>query len=262
MDVFTKLDMEIDGIEENVNSYTGDGYINNIFENLKENIKSRKIGQTKYLLGKAIEWYNDKQRAIQSNDHVLVKKQHIKNQEMLENFYKELENVKELDENGYNKEEKLTKKIFISHSSKDKKTCDSFVKLLENLGVPEKDILYTSSNRHGVPCDENIFEYLKRHIMKGITVYYMLSDNYYESAYCLNEMGAAWVVQNNFSTFLLPNFTGDINGVIDKDKKAFTLSSPMDLIEFKDKIIKKYNATISSKKWEEIKNEFLKTINK
>jgi len=261
MDVFTKLSMEIDGIKDNVRTYTSDGYINNILDKLKLSIEGRKVDETKYLLSKAIDWYVENQRAIQSNRHVLCKGQHKKNQETLISFLEELEQIKENPKSESNEKDILMKNFFISHSSNDKKVCTAFVKLLEKLGVPEEDILYTSSDRHGVPCDENIFDYLKRHIIDEITVFFMLSDNYYESAYCLNEMGAAWIVQNDFSTFLLPNFTGSINGVIDKDKKAYSLSSPMDLIELKDKIINQYNTSISPKKWEEVKNEFLKIVN-
>ncbi|PFM59524.1 TIR domain-containing protein [Bacillus cereus] len=151
-------------------------------------------------------------------------------------------------------------KLFISHASADKKVCDAFVDLLEDLGVPEEDILYSSSSRHGIPGGMDIFEYLRNNISNGITVYYMLSDNYYKSAYCLNEMGAAWVTQNDSSTFILPEFTVGIKGVIDSGKKAFTLSDPVELIQLKDKILEEFGGKISEKKWETVKSKFLETI--
>jgi len=148
-------------------------------------------------------------------------------------------------------------KIFISHSSLDKEICDAFVNLLEGIGIPEENIIYSSSPRHGVPANEGIFHFLRQHIAEGITVYYMLSDNYYESVYCLNEMGAAWVTQSDSSTFLLPNFTGQIKGVIDHNKKAYNLREPLDLIKLKNILVKQNNLQISELKWEEIKNRFL-----
>ncbi len=35
---------------------------------------------------------------------------------------------------------------------------------------------------------------------------YHLSDNYYDSVACLNEMGAAWVVQNDYTVVGIPGF--------------------------------------------------------
>ncbi len=78
----------------------------------------------------------------------------------------------------------------------------------------------------------------RNHIVEDITVFYMLSDNYYESPYCLNEMGAAWIALNDFSIFLLPNFSGDIRGVIDCNKKGYSLNVAHDLISLKDKLVK------------------------
>ncbi|MCH7323824.1 TIR domain-containing protein [Solibacillus sp. MA9] len=155
----------------------------------------------------------------------------------------------------------ISKKIFISHSSKDRTICDAFIDLLEGIGLSENVILYSSSSRHGIPGDIDIFEYLRGHLDGGINVYYMLSDNYYQSVYCLNEMGAAWVKQNDSSTFLLPNFTKSIEGVIDNKKKAFTLNNPIDLVYLKNKLIAEFKIEVSEAKWEEIKNKFLNTVN-
>ncbi|UYY99650.1 TIR domain-containing protein [Peribacillus frigoritolerans] len=154
----------------------------------------------------------------------------------------------------------MINKIFISHSSKDEIFCTAFVDFLEGIGIPEDMILYTSSPRHGIPGDENIFKYLRNHIAEGITVFYMLSDNYYQSPYCLNEMGAAWITQNDFSTFLLPNFTEGIKGVIDSDIKAYTLSVPYDLISLKAKLTKQFNLKVSDGKFEDLKSKLLNSV--
>jgi len=152
------------------------------------------------------------------------------------------------------------KKIFISHSSKDKDMCDAFVDVLEQLGVPEADILYTSSDRHGVPGDEDIFEYGKKHIEERINVFYMLSDNYYKSAYCINEMEAAWIVQNEYSVFILPNLNYEIKGL--NSKKGYNVTSAIELDNLRDRITKMYNTCISEKKWEEVKSKFLTVVSR
>ncbi len=43
---------------------------------------------------------------------------------------------------------------------------------------------------------ENIFKWLKGRISEKPFVIYLLSPEYFSSVACLNEMGAAWVVEN------------------------------------------------------------------
>lgn len=260
MDVMKKFKLEYAGIKGNINKYTSDDYIANILNKLDESAKSEDETTIIYLLEMLNEWYKENQGEIQSNAFVSNKEQHLKNQSRLVEFYKQFKNDNSETPNTVIEERNIMKKIFISHSSKDEIICTAFVNLLEALGVPEGDILYSSSDRHGVPGDTDIFSYLKEHIKQGISVFYMLSDNYYESPYCLNEMGAAWVVQNDFSIFFLPNFTVGIQGVIDGRKKGFSLDSPGDLIQIKNKILSIYNSSISELKWEEVKNKFLSVV--
>lgn len=150
------------------------------------------------------------------------------------------------------------KKIFISHSSEDKEMCDAFVDVLEQLGVPEADILYTSSERHGVPGDEDISEYLNKHIKQRLNVFYMLSNNYFKDIHCINEMRAAWRAQNEYSIYNLPNLNYVMKGL--NSKKGYNLTSAIELTNLKDRITKMYNTSIPENKWEEVKNKFLEVV--
>lgn len=51
-------------------------------------------------------------------------------------------------------------------------------------------------------------------------------------------------------------FKGEIKGVIDKNKKAFSLEEPIDLFNLKEKILRMYDLTLEDKKWERIKAKF------
>lgn len=263
MDAMKKLKIEYGGFKNTITTYSGDA--NNIFEQLEEAIKSEDKETVLYVLNMLNHWYEKNQSDIQSNQYASNKGLHLENQARLISFYKEIEESAIKNSKILNEVIKGTgtmKKIFISHSAVDETVCTAFVELLEELGVPEEDILYTSSNRHGVPGDINIFSYLKKYIVEGITVFYMLSDNYYRSPYCLNEMGAAWVIQNESSTFLLPKFNGEIKGVIDNQKKAFSLKTSIELIEVKKKILGMYpSSKITEGKWEKIKSDFFRKQN-
>lgn len=264
MDTLKRLSIEADGICGAITNYSGEPHITNVTEQLKQSVGEQDIETIQFLLNELKLWFSNNQSGIQYNNFVTNKKMYLGLEQKINNYLIEFEN--------YNNETTVlipqkegtnntSKKIFISHSSKDKTICDAFIDLLEGIGLSENVILYSSSPRHGIPGDMDIFEYLRSHLDGGINVYYMLSDNYYQSVYCLNEMGAAWVKQNDSSTFLLPNFTKSIEGVIDNKKKAFTLNNPIDLVYLKNKLIAEFKIEVSEAKWEEIKNKFLNIVN-
>lgn len=118
-------------------------------------------------------------------------------------------------------------KIFISHSYKDKEICDELVFLLEDIGLTKNEIFYSSLPGFGVPLGKNIADTIKMEFTeKRILVIFMLSTNYYESVKCLNEMGAAWVKQTDFQTFLLPGFEARIDdGAIDASVAGIILDN-------------------------------------
>ncbi|MDR3584513.1 MAG: toll/interleukin-1 receptor domain-containing protein [Desulfosporosinus sp.] len=259
MDMFRELSIEFKGIKGAIKDYTSEPCITNYLDELEKSILLKNRDEIVFLLDKIIIWFAENQSNIESNQFVMNGEKYKDYQEILISFFdkfKAIDNTLNFEDRGQFE----MKKIFISHSSKDKDICDAFVDVLEQLGVHETDILYTSSDRHGVPGDEDIFEYLKKHITERINVFYMLSDNYYKSAYCLNEMGASWIVQNEYSIFILPNLNCGIQGVIDSKKKGYNLASSIELIGLKEKITKMYNTSISEKKWEDVKSKFLTVV--
>lgn len=97
-------------------------------------------------------------------------------------------------------------KIFISHSSKNKFYGGKLVDLLRNIGVKENEIIFTSNTAYGIPVGQNIFHWLKSQITEKPFVVYLLSEEYYQSIACLNEMGAAWIIENKHIAIFTPNF--------------------------------------------------------
>lgn len=263
MDVFKRLSFDMPGLTGAIKQYSGEDHIMNILKELSTAVDKRSVEESIYLLGIVKSWYANNQSSIQSNDFVYNKRIYIELEGKVRNYELELKDyTPPLVSLSVTNTNTMAKRIFISHSGNDKNYCDAFVDLLEEIGVPEHEILYSSSPRHGVPGDISIFEYLRQHIADGTTVFYMLSDNYYQSPYCLNEMGAAWIAQNDFSIFLLPDFNGKIRGVIDGAKKGYSLKEPVELYPLRDKIITMFELKpLSEGKWETIKNKFLKRIN-
>lgn len=161
---------------------------------------------------------------------------------------------------------KFKEKIFISHASADKKYGEVLVKLLRGLGLKRDQIIFTSDDDYGIPIDRNIFDYLKDQINDGVYMIYLLSDKYYERVACLNEMGAAWIVQNDYTVIGIPNF--DFNnpkfseGAIDPRRIGFTLDNKKRIVEFKNKILDRFELSIDEPDWNNLLDDYLENIKK
>lgn len=158
-------------------------------------------------------------------------------------------------------------KIFISHAEKDKELVRNFVDLLYAIGLQDKDMFCSSIVDLGVPNNEDIFDYLKNMFDKEqLYVLFMLSDNYYRSAACLNEMGAAWIKKTKYITFLLPGFDfKEIVGAINPRQIAIKLDGDVDTLKarlnlFKDELIELFDVNISYTRWEIVREKFLQSI--
>lgn len=82
--------------------------------------------------------------------------------------------------------------------------------------------------------DSNINDFLKNEIQGNVWVIYHLSSNYYDSTACLNEMGATWVLNQKYSSFLVPDFDfKEIQGAIDPHKVSYHIDKKMNLINLK-----------------------------
>lgn len=95
------------------------------------------------------------------------------------------------------------------------------------------------------------------------------SENYYQSVASLNEMGAAWVLLNKYTSILLPGFNySEINGAIDPRDIALKLDADEDevnqrLLELCDMLSDEFQLNrIALPKWERIRSRFKDAIHK
>lgn len=155
--------------------------------------------------------------------------------------------------------------LFLSHSSKDSEIVNAFVDFMLKIGLNEKEIFCSSSPYTKVAIKTNIYEHLNTLLSNdSVYVLYFLSDNYYSSPVCLNEMGATWLKKSDSLSILLPGFNfADIQGAVDKNKVGIKLGTDdmmtkASLNEFKNDLISKFGIEISDTKWEVSRDEFLK----
>ncbi|NRQ69745.1 toll/interleukin-1 receptor domain-containing protein [Bacillus cereus] len=159
----------------------------------------------------------------------------------LEEILHNTEGNKQMDTQQILSIDNKIEKIFISHASKDVKYVKALVDLLNDIGVNKssKSIFCSSLPGYDIPHGESIYEFLKNELKNNnIMVLFLLSDNYYQSAPCLNEMGAAWITSKKYTTVLTPNFKFEqIVGAIDPTQISFKMNDPYGLDKFRDSLI-------------------------
>lgn len=181
-------------------------------------------------------------------------------------YYKEIVEIK-------NTKEKITMqqkspKIFISHCSSDKNYVSKLINLLESIGLNEKHIFCSSIPGYGIPLGQDIYDYLRNQFETyNLHIIFILSQNYYKSVAGMNEMGAAWILQNSYTTILLPGFKfKEIEGAINLRKIGLKLDSNLSdvkekLGQLKDDLLKEFElSAVSSVRWEQKRDIFINSI--
>lgn len=155
-------------------------------------------------------------------------------------------------------------KIFISHSSDNSAHGNALVELLRGIGIKDNEVIFTSNVAYGIPLGENIFNWLKKQIKERPYVIYLLSSSYYSSVACLNEMGAAWIVENDHTIIFTPNFK--INspefqgGALDPREIGFYINNEERLISFIELLRKSFEISNNPVLIHQKVKEFLKNI--
>lgn len=202
------LQVEYDGIRGIIEEYTSDSRIMNYLVQLKNGIDDRDYEIVKYSVEELSKWYDNSIEEIRSNKFVFHFEAHKKTRELLKKVQAILnpdDFVNVLSDSCKNaKSEKI---IFLSHKSSDKKYGDALRDYIIGLGVQDCQLIYTSHPLHKIPLDTNIYDYLRGNINSEIFMIILWSDDYLESPACLNEMGAVWVTQSDYTNVYVPNFS-------------------------------------------------------
>ena len=167
------------------------------------------------------------------------------------------------------KDKRKERKLFISHSKYDKEYVFAIVDLLESIGLNHKNIVCSSIAPYCIPLNENIYNWLIGEFHKyDLHMIFVLSDAYYRSAPCLNEMGAAWAFKNKWDAILVPGFDfNKIDGCIDKEQISIKLDIEDEFMlkhylgALKDELIKEFVLSpMDDTIWERKRDEFLQKI--
>lgn len=132
--------------------------------------------------------------------------------------------------------------IFLSHRSIDKDVADMLKDFLVTTGIPNDKIFCSSLPGNDVRT--RISTEVKKRLQESIVNVLILSKEYYESAYCLNEAGIAWYCEDEVDSIAvcLPEINEDnMWGFFNGDNKVRRLDSENDVAAIYDLIRKKLN---------------------
>lgn len=158
--------------------------------------------------------------------------------------------------------------LFISHASANEEIATNLVQMLRTLGFNNRNMFCSSVPGYDIREGEDIYDTLASKFSEfNIFVILLLSKEYYESAACLNEMGATWVLKANYSTIVCPGFTiPEIRGAVNPTKMAVVLEDKKrvngKINQLKDRLIEFFNLpeVEDDTIWENDRNNFVNSI--
>ena len=156
---------------------------------------------------------------------------------------------------------KSAKKIFISHSSKDKTIVEAFTNLLRlGANISLDDIFCTSIDDGRIKNGEDIRLHIQNNVNFADFAILLISSNYKQSEICLNEMGAVWAVDKKVRTYVLPGLQESEVGWLIDTKVAEKINDPVALAALYDEFVKFYKLTGNTQLWTAQAEKFLTTI--
>ena len=147
------------------------------------------------------------------------------------------------------------KRIFISHSSKDKQIVSNFIDHILCLGI---GINRTSIEDIAIRNGEDIRAHIQGNIRCADFSFLLISDNYKSSEICLNEMGAVWAYDSNVRLYLLPDTNIDSIGWLCDSRKANKLTNTVALDLLYKEMLEYYSLPDNFANWSQQREIFIK----
>ena len=161
-------------------------------------------------------------------------------------------------------------KIFISHKKEDEAYAQALVNLINFIVGADGDKVFCSSvPGYGIKQSRDIMDEMKvqfdDHYIFMVIIH---SPRYYQSAICLNEMGASWVLGTKFASFMTKDCEyKHMCGVINQEKicinpndDSFMLNAHLN--DFKNDLLYHFGLQpLDENKWENARQQFVEAIN-
>ena len=151
------------------------------------------------------------------------------------------------------------KKIFISHSSKDRDIVEKFVNhiLLLGIGLSTEDVFCTSIENLAIRNGEDISAHIQENIRCADFSFLLISDKYKASEICLNEMGAVWAYDSNVRLYLLPDTNFNSIGWLCDTRKANKITDTVALDLLYKEMCEYYSLPDNFRNWSQQREIFI-----
>lgn len=158
--------------------------------------------------------------------------------------------------------------LFISHSSYDSLVATAFSHFMTSIGISPSHIICSSTAGTHISTGVPLYTELRRILSQDNVLFIMLlSNHYYASPICLNEMGAAWVKGFQSLFFILPGFSfKEVKGVVAENIPTGISFAPIDemtterFYDFKQIIEEKFGISIEGRCWERERETFYQKV--
>ena len=155
-----------------------------------------------------------------------------------------------------------SKNIFVSHAVADVPVVKAFVTLMEaGIGVSPKAIFCTSIKGQGIKPGADFKSSIHKSLGSASTVVALISENFYNSPFCMCELGGVWLQSKDFIPILLPPVRfADMKAVL-VGLQALRIQSAEDLDELRDELAERLEIEpLPTPRWNEKRDEFLKVL--
>ena len=156
----------------------------------------------------------------------------------------------------------MSRSVFISHAVQDRKLAAEMVTLIEEgIGVPESEIFCSSLKGYGIPTGQNFVTYIKHQLLEPKVVVLLLTPAYFESKFCLSELGAAWIKSHAIFPVLVPPLQySDVKDVL-LGTQVIKIDDDIGYNELLETLREQVKCeTKSGTKWDTKRRAFLKAI--
>ena len=125
----------------------------------------------------------------------------------------------------------FNKNVFISHSSANKEIAEHLSAYLIRIGVNEKNIFCSSIIGQGVANGEKLNDAIGKAIRKSKLIVFLLSRDFLDSSYCMEELGAGWYLNQHQGAIcfylVLPDMElSDLSGFVNSKVDKFSFIDP------------------------------------
>jgi hypothetical protein len=156
-------------------------------------------------------------------------------------------------------------RIFISHASLDKPLIDAFVDLLQTgLNISTKDIFCTSLEGQGITQGTYFVPFIREQLKDAGFLIAVISPAYLESTFCVCELGAAWVIEEQqFFPILVPPLNyADLKAVL-LGVQSGQINDKNLLNALRDRLEQvSISQSVSTGRWEQKRDEFINAFSR